>query len=80
MADRFASGLRLGYGPEIRRMPFGFHLTTDTLPSRIMRASRVLPDLLSTLSPLRGCGGTFTRKRSALLGAHSKSEIRNNLE
>lgn len=33
MADRFASGLRLGYGPEIRRMPFGFHLAMDTLPS-----------------------------------------------
>ncbi len=33
MADRFASGLPLGYGPEIRRMPFGFHLAMDTLPS-----------------------------------------------
>jgi hypothetical protein len=33
MADRFASGLRLGYGPEIPRMPFGFHLAMDTLPS-----------------------------------------------
>jgi len=32
-ADRFASGLRLGYGPEIQRMPFGFHLTMDTLLS-----------------------------------------------
>lgn len=33
VADRFASGLSLGYGPEIQRMPFGFHLTMDTLPS-----------------------------------------------
>jgi hypothetical protein len=32
MADRFASGLSLGYGPEIRLMPFGFHLAMDTLP------------------------------------------------
>ena len=27
-----ASGLSLGYGPEIRRKPFGFYLTVDTLP------------------------------------------------
>lgn len=33
MADRFASSLSLGYGPEIRRKPFGFHLAMDTLPS-----------------------------------------------
>src|SRR5262245_64384527 len=45
MADRFAFGLRLGYGPKIRRRPFGFHLAIDTLPSRLMRADRVLPDL-----------------------------------
>jgi hypothetical protein len=73
MADRFASGLRLGCGPEIRLMPFGFHLPMDTLPSRIMRAGRSFPTFVYA-SPLRGCGGTFTRKRSALLGAHPKSE------
>jgi hypothetical protein len=33
VADRFASGLSLGYGPEIQRKPFGFHLAMDTLPS-----------------------------------------------
>ena len=33
VADRFASGLSLGYGPEFRRRPFGFHLAMDTLPS-----------------------------------------------
>jgi len=76
MADRFASGLRLGYGPKIRRRPFGFHLAVDTLPSRLLRADRVSPTFVYA-SPLRGCGGTFTRKRNALLGAHSKSEYRN---
>jgi hypothetical protein len=35
MADRFASGLRLGYGPEIRLRPSGFHLAMDTLPSPV---------------------------------------------
>jgi hypothetical protein len=33
LADRFASGLSLGYGPEFRRRPFGFHLAVNTLPS-----------------------------------------------
>ena len=32
LADRFASGLSLGYAPEFRRRPFGF-LAVDTLPS-----------------------------------------------
>jgi hypothetical protein len=77
MADRFASGLRLGYGPKIQRRPFGFHLAVDTLPSRLMRADRVFSRPFVYASPLRGCGGTFTRKRNALLGAHPKSEARN---
>ena len=33
LADRFAACLSPGYGPEFRRMPFGFHLAVDTLPS-----------------------------------------------
>src|SRR5262249_6768381 len=35
---------------------------SDTKPSRYARP-------LVDASPLRGCGGTFTRKRNALLGA-----------
>jgi hypothetical protein len=64
-------GSRLGYGPEVRRRPFGFHLAVDTLPSAPWRRDgrRVLARPLVYASPLRGCGGTFTRKRSALLGA-----------
>jgi hypothetical protein len=36
-----------GYGPEIRRKPFGFHLTIDTLPSscHTTRGRRDLPGL-----------------------------------
>jgi hypothetical protein len=43
-------GSRLGYGPEVRRRPFRFHLTMDTLPSSRLapRGRRVPPGLLST--------------------------------
>ena len=33
MADRFIAGLPFDYGPVLLLMPFGFHLTVDTLPS-----------------------------------------------
>ncbi|HJU68570.1 MAG TPA: hypothetical protein VJ650_10040, partial [Gemmatimonadaceae bacterium] len=41
--------LAFGYGPEVRRKPFGFHLAMDTLPSscRPTRGRRDLPGLLS---------------------------------
>src|SRR5262245_28700359 len=56
-ADRFASGLRLGYGPQIQRMPFGFHLTMDTLPSPLHSSQgRRSTRLLVYASPLPGCG------------------------
>jgi hypothetical protein len=64
---RFASGLRVGYGPEIQRMPFRFHLAMDTVT--FITGPPVCARLLVYASPLRGGGGTFTRKRSALLGA-----------
>jgi hypothetical protein len=36
LADRFITwGRPLDYGPELLLMPFGFGLTTDTLPSRL---------------------------------------------
>jgi hypothetical protein len=43
-------GFRLGCGPEVRRRPFRFHLTMDTLPSSRLapRGRRVPPGLLST--------------------------------
>ncbi len=36
MADRFIRGIvPLDYGPVLLLMPFGFHLTMDTLPSGV---------------------------------------------
>src|SRR5439155_27128292 len=52
-------GSRLGYGPEVRRKPFGFHLAMDTLPSACLttRGRRVLLGLLSTHPPCEGAAG-----------------------
>src|SRR5262249_19258355 len=52
-------GFRLGYGPEVRRKPFGFHLAMDTLPSsrHAPRGRRVPPGLLSTHPPCEGAAG-----------------------
>lgn len=49
----------------------GFRLALDTLPSSRPEATRPPgpPRPLVYRAPLRGCGGTFTRERSALLGA-----------
>ena len=33
LADRFILGFPIDYGPVLLLMPFGFHLTVDTLPS-----------------------------------------------
>ena len=41
----------LDYGPAVLRMPFGFHLTVDTLPSGSLSASEALPPLLD-MAPL----------------------------
>jgi hypothetical protein len=52
-------GFRLGCGPEVRRRPFRFHLTMDTLPSSRLapRGRRVPPGLLSTHPPCAGAAG-----------------------
>ena len=67
--------LAFGYGPEVRRKPFGFHLAMDPA-LRVPRSTRPPGSArhLVYASPLRGCGGTFTRKRIALLGAQPQSE------
>jgi hypothetical protein len=41
----------LDYGPVVLRMPFGFRLTADTLPSGSSPASEALPPLLD-MAPL----------------------------
>ena len=38
MADRFILGFPVDYGPVLLLMPFGFHLTVDTLPSEVQQA------------------------------------------
>ena len=38
LADRFISGFPIDYGPVLLLMPFGFHLTVDTLPSAVQLA------------------------------------------
>jgi hypothetical protein len=46
LADRFIVGMApIDCGPELLLMPFGFHLTVDTLPSSasIPEASEALP-------------------------------------
>jgi hypothetical protein len=52
LADRFIFGIApIDYGPELLRMPFGFYLAIDTLPSRVYcsLASEALPPLLDTM-------------------------------
>src|SRR5262245_27611716 len=64
--------LAFGYGPEIRRKPFGFHLTMDTLPSSCptTRGRRDLPGLLSTHPPCEGAAG-LSPARETPCWAHS---------
>ncbi len=38
LADRFILGFPIDYGPVLLLMPFGFHLTVDTLPSEVLQA------------------------------------------
>ena len=38
VADRFISGFPFDYGPVLLLMPFGSHLTVDTLPSEVRQA------------------------------------------
>src|ERR1700756_4995125 len=37
LADRFILGFPIDYGPVLLLMPFGFHLTVDTLPSEVRK-------------------------------------------
>jgi hypothetical protein len=47
LADRLPQALAFDYGPVLLRMPFGFHLTVNTLPS-----GSLLPPASETLLPL----------------------------
>ena len=47
LADRFILGFPIDYGPVLLLMPFGFHLTVDTLPSGVLQAVAPGPPWLS---------------------------------
>ena len=66
LADRFIWGIvPLDYGPVLLLMPFGFHLTVNTLPSGVLQAVAPGPPWLldvsipSTFSGQRGCEPRF---------------------
>jgi len=46
LADRFILGFPIDYGPVLLLMPFGFHLTVDTLPSGVRQAAASDPSWL----------------------------------
>jgi len=60
LADRFIFEIALiDYGPVLLLMPFGSHLTMDTLPSEesFSSASEALPPLLDTVLLIRAPEG-----------------------
>jgi hypothetical protein len=60
LADRFIFEVALiDYGPVLLLMPFGFHITMDTLPSEetFSSASEALPPLLDTVTLIRSLEG-----------------------
>jgi hypothetical protein len=60
LAERFIYGVApIDYGPVLLLMPFGFRLTTDTLPSEenFSSASEALPPLLDTVILIRSLEG-----------------------
>jgi hypothetical protein len=46
LPDRFILGVPIDYGPVLLLMPFGFHLTVDTLPSEVLQAVALAPPWL----------------------------------
>jgi hypothetical protein len=74
LADRFILGFPIGYGPVLLRMPFGSHLTVDTLPFGVSRAvlrpARLFPAAFGYSAPHSSARGTLTLLNSALLSAH----------
>jgi hypothetical protein len=60
LADRFIFEVApIDYGPVLLLMPFGSHLTMDTLPSKesFSLASEALPPLLDTVILIRSLEG-----------------------
>ena len=61
----------LDYGPAVLRMPFGFHLTVDTLPSAdFITGQRGITPAFGYGTPHPSARGTLTLLISALPSAH----------
>ena len=58
------------YGPEFLRMPFGFSLTRDTLPSRLSPGWRGITPAFGYGAPHPSTSGTLTHLTITLLSAH----------
>ena len=76
MADRFIFGVApIDYGPVLLLMPFGSHLTVDTLPSgesELPPASEAVNPAFGYDAPHPSVRGTSTLLNNALLSAHYK--------
>ena len=74
MADRFIFGVApIDYGPVLLLMPFGSHLTVDTLPSgesELPPASEAVNPAFGYDAPHPSVRGTSTLLNNALLSAH----------
>ncbi|HTF65959.1 MAG TPA: hypothetical protein VK638_25045 [Edaphobacter sp.] len=74
LADRFIVGVApIDYGPVLLLMPFGFHLTMDTLPSADPTSfcgQRVVTPAFGYGPPHLSARGTSTLLNNALLSAH----------
>jgi hypothetical protein len=76
LADRFIVGVApIDYGPVLLLMPFGFHLTMDTLPSGELRGSAPGPPWLVSSFRLRARLG-FSIPASSLRPARHYPRIR----
>ncbi len=77
LADRFIIGVApIDYGPVLLLMPFGFHLTMDTLPSRELRkkptlsGQRGITPAFGYDAPHPSARGTLTLLNNVLLSTH----------
>ena len=73
MADQFIFGAApIDYSPVLLLMPFGFHVTMDTLPSESHIASgrRRITAAFGYSAPHPSARGTSTLLSNALLSAH----------
>ena len=74
LADQFIFGVApIDYSPVLLLMPFGFHLTMDTLPSAVPTSfcgQRVVTPAFGYDAPHLGARGTSTLLNNALLSAH----------